>query len=256
MTLADKLVVVSGGGSGMGRLACRRMAAAGARVLALDVDEAGLAATAAGHAAIHTRRVDVTDHAAVQAAVAAAEASLGPVQRVYNAAAIMPFGKLIEQDNATLHRIMAINWGGLVNIAQATLPGMVKRRSGDFISFSSMSGIIPTLYTGGYNASKFAVSAFTEVLYHENRDSGVRFACVCPPPVNTPLLKQGWATVMPKTVQAMPAIEADEVLDAIEASLAKGEFLCFPGKGTKRGYLMRRLFPNLIWKGVHQNEGF
>lgn len=256
MDLSAKLVIVTGGGSGMGRLACQMMARAGAQVAAFDVNEAGLAETAEGNAGIHARRVDVTDAAQVQAAVSEFEQSLGPVQRVYNAAAIMPFGKLIEQDNATIHRVMAINYGGLVNIAQATVPGMVRRGSGDFISFSSMSGIIPTLLTGAYNASKFAVSAFTEILYHENRDRGVRFACVCPPPVATPLLKQGWDTGMPKTVANMEPIAPAEVLEAIEQALARGEFLVFPGKGTRRGYLMRRLFPGLIWKGVHQNEGF
>ena len=134
------------------------------------------------------------------------------------------------------------------------LGGFLFSGAGDFVSFSSMSGIIPTLFTGAYNASKFAVSAFTEVLYHENIDSGVRFVCVCPPPVATPLLQQGWATVMPKTVSNMEPIAPLEVLDAIEAALEKGQFWVFPGKGTRRGYVMRRWFPNLIWKGVHKNE--
>jgi NAD(P)-dependent dehydrogenase (short-subunit alcohol dehydrogenase family) len=256
MDMSGRVVLVTGGGSGMGRLACRMMRQRGAQVVAFDVNEAGLAETAGNDPMIRTERVDVTDFAAVSAAVNEVTAALGPFNRVYNAAAIMPLGLLLEQDNATVHRIMAINYGGLVNIAQATLPAMLRRDSGDFISFSSMSGIIPTLMTGGYNASKFAVSAFTEVLYHENRASALRFACVCPPPVATPLLQQGYDTVMPKTVESMAPIEPQEVLDAIEAALDKGQFWVFPGKGTRRGYLMRRLFPSLIWKGVHQNEGF
>lgn len=256
MGVSAKVVIVTGGGSGMGRLACRMMSARGARVAAFDINEGGLAETAGADSNIHVRRVDITDAAAVSAAVGEVSDTLGPVHRVYNAAAIMPFGRLIEQDNATIHRVMAINYGGLVNIAQATVPGMVERGAGDFISFSSMSGIIPTLLTGAYNASKFAVSAFTEILYHENRASGVRFACVCPPPVATPLLQQGWDTVMPKTVSGMPPIEPQLVLDCIETALDKGKFWVFPGKGTRIGYIMRRLFPDLIWKDVHQKEGF
>jgi len=256
MDMKGKVVLVTGGGSGMGRLACQLMSGRGARVVAMDVNEQGLAETAGGDANIVTRRIDITDFASVSAAVREAEDTLGPVHRVYNAAAIMPLGKLLEQDNATVQRIMAINYGGLVNIAQAALPAMVRRGAGDFISFSSMSGIIPTLMTGGYNASKFAVSAFTEVLFHENRASGVRFACVCPPPVATPLLAQGYATVMPKMIESMPPIEPREVLDAIDAALARGQFWVFPGKGTRTGYIMRRLFPNLIWKDVHKKEGF
>ena len=187
MDMTGKVVLVTGGGSGMGRLACQLMSRRGARVLALDVNEQGLAETAAGDAGIVTRLLDVTDFAAVDAALREAEATLGPVHRVYNAAAIMPLGKLLEQDNATVHRIMAINYGGLVNIAQAALPAMIRRGAGEFVSFSSLAGWIPMLRVGAYNASKFAVSAFTEVLYHENRASGLRFACVCPPPVATPV---------------------------------------------------------------------
>ncbi|MCP5321782.1 MAG: SDR family oxidoreductase [Pseudomonadales bacterium] len=256
MDMNGKVVLVTGGGSGMGQLACRLMSERGARVAALDVNEAGLAQTAQGHERITTYRVDVSDFAEVDATARRIEDTLGPVHRVYNAAAIMPFGKALEHANAQVHRVMAINYGGLVNIAQATLPAMVRRGSGDFISFSSMSGIIPTLLTSAYNASKFAVSAYTEVLYHENRSSGVRFVCVCPPPVATPLLKQGYATVMPKTVEMMPPIQPAEVLDAIEATLAKGEFWVFPGKQTRIGYIMRRLFPNLVWKNCHKTEGF
>jgi len=256
MDMTGKVVLVTGGGSGMGRLACQLMSRRGARVLAFDVNEQGLAETAGDDANIVARRVDITDFAAVDAAVREAEQSLGPIHRVYNAAGIMPLGKLLEQDNATVHRIMAINYGGLVNIAQAALPAMVRRGAGDFISFSSMAGIIPVLMTGAYNASKFAVSAFTEVLWHENRASGLRFACVCPPPVATPLLQQGYATVMPKSIEAMPPIEPHEVLECIESALAKGDFWVFPGKGTRTGYLMRRFFPNLVWKDVHKKEGF
>lgn len=186
------------------------MSERGARMAALDVNEEGLAQTAQGHERITAYRVDVSDFAEVDATARRIEDTLGPIHRVYNAAAIMPFGKALEHANAQVHRVMAINYGGLVNIAQATLPAMVRRGSGDFISFSSMSGIIPTLLTSAYNASKFAVSAYTEVLYHENRSSGVRFVCVCPPPVATPLLKQGYATVMPKTVEMMPPIQPVE----------------------------------------------
>lgn len=256
MEMRDRVVLVTGGASGMGRLACRMMAARGARVAALDVNEGGLAETTAGHTGIHPQRVDVTDFRELGAVVARVVQELGPIDRVYNAAAIMPLGKLLEQDNTVVHRLMAINYGGLVNVAQATLPAMVARGSGEFISFSSLAGWLPMLGVGAYNATKFAVSAFTEVLYHENRASGVRFACVCPPPVATPLLQQGYDTVMPKTIAEMEPIEPQVVLDAIEAALARGEFWVFPGKGSRRATLLRRWLPELVWKGVHEREGY
>jgi NAD(P)-dependent dehydrogenase (short-subunit alcohol dehydrogenase family) len=257
MTNNNQVVLITGGGSGMGREAARRFAAAGAKVALFDVNTAGMAETAESSANIHSWTVDMTDYAAVCAAVQQVESQLGPVERLYNCAAIMPFGKLVEQNNAIIHKQMAINYGGLVNITQAVLPGMLQRHRGDFVSFASMAGIIPMLLTGAYTASKFAVLAFTETLYHENINSGVRFACVCPPAVATPLLQQGRDTVWPKMLDTTgDPISPKEVIDEVEACLAKGKFMVLPTRNAKIGSIMRRWFPGLIWKQVHQVEGF
>ena len=256
MAFEGKVALVTGGGSGMGRTAARILAANGATVALFDVNEPGMAETAEGYDTVKPYIVDVSDTDAVHQAVARVVDELGPIDRVANAAAIMPFGKLLEQDPKVQLKLMAINFGGLVNIATATLPAMVARGSGDFISFSSMSGIIPGLLMGGYCTSKSAVQTYTETLYHENRESGVRFVCACPPPVATPLWKQAEDTVIPKLTQAAPALEPEEVIADIEACLEKGKFLSMPGKGTSIGYLMRRLFPNYLWNYSHKAEGF
>ena len=255
MAFDGRVVFITGGGSGMGRLAARNLARAGARVAALDVNEEGLVETAHGHDGITPLRLDVTDPSAVEAAVKQVETDLGPIDRVYNAAAIMPTGTLLEQDLATIHQIMAINYGGVVNVARAALPLMLERGRGDLVNFASMAGWLPVLYLGAYNASKFAVVAFSEVLYHENRGRGVRFACVCPPPVATPLLKQAQDNVWPKIFDEAPPIEPQQVLDAIETTLEKDRFWVFPGRGTKLAWRLRRFLPGLFWRRVHQIEG-
>lgn len=255
MAGTDGIAFITGAGSGMGRLAARNLAAAGMRVAALDVNAQGLLETAEGHQDIRTMEVDVTDHAAVADAVARAETDIGPIRRVYNAAAIMPLGKVLDQDVEVFHRVMAINYNGVVNVAKATLPPMLERGSGDQIIFASIAGWLPTIYMAAYDASKFAVVAFTEVLYHENRDRGVRFACVCPPPVRTPLLNQARDTVWPKVFDGAPPIEPQDVLDEIDRTLEKDAFWVFPGNGTKTAWRVRRFFPNLLWKRVHRAEG-
>ena len=257
MSNAADLVLITGGGSGMGREAARRFASRGANVALFDLNEAGMAETAAGFDNVHGWSVDVTDFNAVCAAVAEVEAKLGPILRLYNCAAIMPFGKLVEQDNAIIHKQMAINYGGLVNITQAVLPGMLQQGRGDFVSFASMAGWIPMLKTGAYTATKFAVRAFTETLQHEHLNSGIRFACVCPPAVATPLLKQGRESDWPKMLEDQgEPITPEVVIDAIEKCLDKGKFFVLPTRDAKIGVFMRRLFPGLIWKQVHQVEGF
>jgi NAD(P)-dependent dehydrogenase (short-subunit alcohol dehydrogenase family) len=255
MAFRGRVALISGAASGMGRLAARNLAREGALVAALDVNEAGLRETADGEDRIHPFPVDVTDAAAVAAVAKEAEARLGPVDRVYAAAAIMPLGRLLEQDLDVIHRVMAINYDGVVNVTRATLPGMLERGSGDFVTFASMAGWMPILFMGAYNASKFAVVAFSEVLYHENRGRGVRFACVCPPPVKTPLLEQGRATHWPKILDETPPIAPEAVLEAIEASLEKDAFWVFPGRGTSLGWRMRRWLPDLLWSRVHKVEG-
>lgn len=256
MAFNGKVALITGAGSGMGQLAAWRLAAAGARVAALDVSEKGLAQTTAGKSNIAAYPVDVTRTEAVDEVTLRVTQELGPIDRVINAAAIMPFGRLLDQPTEQIHRLMAINYGGLVNVSKATLPGMLERGHGDFISFSSMLGQMPTLLTGAYAATKFAVSCYTEVLYHENRDRGVRFVCVCPPAVKTPLLQQAIETSWPKLLDGNPPIAPEDVLDAIETSLERGEFWCLPGKGSRLGYVMRRLMPGAVWKQVHKVEGF
>jgi NAD(P)-dependent dehydrogenase (short-subunit alcohol dehydrogenase family) len=248
-----KVALVTGGASGMGRLSARRLAAAGAQVAILDVNEAGLRETKGDVAGIHVFPVDVTDARAVTAAVRRIESELGPIDRVMNAAAIMPTDLLVNQDADLVNRIMAINYGGTVNAALAVLPGMLARGCGDLVNFASVAGWLPTLHFGAYNASKFAVVAFTEVLYHENRGRGVRFACVCPPPVATPLLDQ--AKSQPKILAELPPIAPERVLDAIERDLERGRLMVYPDRNASFVVWARRHLPRLTWWNIHRIEG-
>jgi NAD(P)-dependent dehydrogenase (short-subunit alcohol dehydrogenase family) len=254
MAFHGKVALVTGAASGMGRLAARRLAAGGARVAALDVNEPGLRETRGDDERIRIWPVDVTDARAVAEAVRAVEAELGPVDRVMNAAAIMPTDRLLDQDPELVNRIMAINYGGTVNVTYAALPGMIERRRGDLVNFASVAGWMPSLHFGAYNASKFAVVAFTEVLHHENRGSGVRFACVCPPPVATPLLDQ--AKSQPKVLSQAPAIAPETVLDAIERDLERGKLMVYPDRTAAAAVWMRRHLPGLLWRNIHRVEGF
>jgi NAD(P)-dependent dehydrogenase (short-subunit alcohol dehydrogenase family) len=253
MAFDGKVALITGAASGIGQLAAQRLASAGAAVAALDVDEEGLRQTASGHESIRNWAVDVTNPQAVEAAVRQVEAEFGPIDRVCNAAAIMPTSLLIDQDRELIHRIMEINYGGTVNVTLATLPGMLERGHGDLIHFASMAGWVPSPHFGAYNASKFAVVAFSEVLYHENRRRGVRIACVCPPPVATPLLEQ--ATSKPRLLEELAPIQPGAVLDAIERSLEKGELFVFPDRRSKLSWRLRRWLPGRVWRRLHQLEG-
>jgi NAD(P)-dependent dehydrogenase (short-subunit alcohol dehydrogenase family) len=237
----------------MGQLSAWRLAADGVAVAAVDVDEGGLAATGRRAPSVRPYVCDVADWDAVQQTVAQAEADLGPIDRVVNAAAIAPTAPLLDQPMDEIRRMTEVNYLGTVHVTKAALPAMIERGHGDLVQYASLAGWLPSHYFGAYSATKFAVVAFTEILYHENLGSGVRMVCVCPPIVDTPLLDQVRRGAE-KLLEASRPIRPETVLDAVEQGLDQGELFVFPGPGTRLIALLRRWAPGLVWKRLHDVE--
>jgi NAD(P)-dependent dehydrogenase (short-subunit alcohol dehydrogenase family) len=247
MTFRGSVALITGAASGMGQLSAWRLAAEGVKVAALDIDEAGLERTATRAPSVVPIVCDVRDWAAVQQAVAHVEHELGPIDRVTNAAAIAPTAPLLEQPVEVIERLMAINYLGTVHVTKATVPAMLHRGHGDLVNFASLAGWLPSLGFGAYSATKFAVVAFTETLAHEIAGRGVRVACVCPPIVDTPLLDQVGEGAQ-DLLDATKAIQPEQVLDAIERSIDRGELFVWPTVETRIAQLVRRLAPGVLWK--------
>jgi short-subunit dehydrogenase len=223
--------------------------------VALDVDGDGLARTARRAPNIEVHRCDVRDHDAVVALVEQTERRHGAIDRVMNAAAIAPAGLLVEQSFEELRRLIEVNYLGVVSVTKATLPRLLERGRGDLVQFGSLAGWLPSQKLGGYSATKAAVVSFSETLYHECLGRGVRMVCVCPPPVDTPMLVQIEGEGRgPRGLKDLPPIRPEEVLDAIEDGLEAGELLVFPGRGATTLWRLRRLAPGLLWKRVDAAE--
>ena len=106
---------------------------------------------------------------------------------------------------------------------------------------------MPTPSLGVYSATKHALVAFSEVLAHELQSTGVKLACVCPPLVDTPMIRQledGGVTSHTKVTPLAPQV----VIDAVERALAVGELFVFPGRGTKGDGPHPPSGPRLRWK--------
>lgn len=253
MSFSGEVVVVTGAASGMGRLASQRYAKAGKTVVGLDLNAEGLQETAQGFDNLKTFQVDITSWEDVNNVVNMIENEIGPIDRLVNCAGIMPLGTLSSQSVSLIDKIMQVNYNGTVNSNKAVLPHMEKRGKGEIINFASIAGWGPAISFGAYNAAKFAVVAWSEVLHHENTYSGIKVTCVCPPPVNTPLLRN--AINVPKVLKSSPAVEPDFIIDAMEKAIAKNQLHCFPGFRTRLAYIARRLMPNFVWKMVVMIEG-
>ena len=134
--MKEESIFITGAGSGMGQMAARQFAAEGYAVAAIDVNEKGLLETAENHQNIRTFKTDVTNYEAVAEVVNETESKLGPIKRVYNAAAIMPLGRVLDQDVEVIHRVMDINYNGVVNVSKAVLPKLLERDQGELINFA------------------------------------------------------------------------------------------------------------------------
>ena len=251
--MSGKVAIVTGGASGMGQITARRLARQGAKVAIFDVIEKGLQATAAESGNITAFRCDISSLQEVEAKVAEVAATLGPIELLVHAAALMPSHKLVDHTHEGMEKLFRINYFGTTYMVRSVLPAMMERRRGRIIAFGSIAGVALVPKMGAYCATKAAVNAYVEVLQNEIRNSGVRVHLVCPPAVNTPLVDQTIATDTPGSIieakKSGRLADPEHMIDAIEKGVRKDRDIIYP-KEAKLLYFWRALFPKLWWKTV------
>lgn len=182
----NKVVVVTGAGSGMGRAYAVEFAKLGARLALNDYDAASLAETVALIAgtpgiAIHSAAFDVSNRRAMEAFAADVQAQLGNAHVIINNAGIAGAGKPVWATPVeTIERVMRINFYGVVHGTQVFLPQLVANGEGAVVNVSSIFGLIGPPNHGDYCASKFAVRGFTEALMTELQESPISVHLVHP----------------------------------------------------------------------------
>jgi len=249
--MTGKVALVTGGASGMGRIIALRLAARGAKVAIFDVNEEGLAETAALAEGISPFRCDISSIEDVEAKVAEIASSLGPIDHLVHAAALMPSHKLIDETHESMERLFRINYFGTTYLVKAVLPAMLERKSGRIIAFGSVAGYAMVPHMGAYCATKAAVNTYMEVLQNEIRGSGVNVHLVCPPAVNTPLIDQALETDFPGSIMEAKKsgrlANPEKIVDAIDKGVAKNKDIIYPGE-ARLLQLWHALFPRLWWK--------
>jgi short-subunit dehydrogenase len=255
---AIQTAVVTGAGSGMGRIWARRMAKLGARVVAIDINEEGLRETARDLQNIETKKCDVGHLESLKKISADVLAKFGTIDRVVHGAAIMPTAYLMKENPERIKHVMRVNYEGTVNVSHAFLPAMLERNYGEFVIFGSVAADALTPQMGAYCASKAAVNAFVEILQHENHKSDVLIHLACPPATDTPLIDQARNTSNPKyfergfeqNIIAKP----EDVIDEIERALARGKKISRPHYMAKSLHFARRFAPGMLWKVIMRSD--
>ena len=184
--MAKPLVVVTGASSGIGEAIARQMSEKGHPLLLLARRLERL--TALDLPNTLCRKVDVTDRAAVKAAITEAEEKFGPVDCLINNAGLMQLGMAHEQDPAEWDNMIDVNIKGVLNGVHAVLAGMKARKSGTIINVSSVAGKKGFPSHVAYCGTKYAVHGLSETLREEVSDDSVRVITIAPGAVETELL--------------------------------------------------------------------
>jgi 2-keto-3-deoxy-L-fuconate dehydrogenase len=182
----DKTVLVTAAGQGIGRATALAFAAAGARVIATDINETTLAELN-GKPGIETHRLDVLSTDNVTAVVAA----IGPVDVLFNGAGFVHAGSILEMPDEDFDFALDLNVRSMIRTIRAVLPAMIERGGGAIINMSSVASSIkgvPNRFA--YSTTKAAVVGLTKSVAADYVGQGIRCNAICPGTVESPSLQE------------------------------------------------------------------
>lgn len=234
---ADRVLLITGAASGIGRQLALDLAAEGARIGAVDRNAEALAALgkhldSQPFAAI---TADVTRPEEMRQAVAQVESALGSVDMLIASAGVgmaTPALNLRADDMAAL---IGVNLLGVANSIEAVLPGMIQRRSGHIVALSSLASFRGMPLMAGYCASKAGVNALMEALRVELRGYNIHFTTVCPGWIRTPMTEN---LSIPTPDMMEVQVAARRILDAVRR---RETFVAFPPGMARRLRFLRWL---------------
>jgi NAD(P)-dependent dehydrogenase (short-subunit alcohol dehydrogenase family) len=226
MDIKDKVVIVTGGASGIGLALCEAFAAQGARgVVVADLDGAGASQVAGTIGGIGVA-VNVADEADVQRLVQTATERFGQVDLFCSNAGVIVRA---DEDASNEHwqRHWDVNVMAHVYAARAVLPQMLARGEGYLLHTASAAGLLSQVNAAPYSVTKHAAVAFAEWLSIAYGERGIRVSCLCPQGVRTPMLRSADGGSRPSFL-ADGALSAPQVAQAVVEGLRKEEFLILP----------------------------
>jgi NADP-dependent 3-hydroxy acid dehydrogenase YdfG len=218
MRLENKIAIVTGAGSGIGKAIAASFAGEGAQVLSVGrtLEKLEQAKSQAGATAsrIHPRALDVSDQAAVARLVRSAVEEFGKIDILVNNAGTNVRQRALDVlSPEDFDKMVRVNLSGPFYLVHEVLPVMRSRRDGLIINVSSVAGVrASTLGGAGYTASKFGLSGLSKTIGMEEGKNGIRSCSICPGEVNTPILEN--RLVVPDAAQRAVMLQPEDLAAA------------------------------------------
>ncbi|MVM30943.1 SDR family NAD(P)-dependent oxidoreductase [Spirosoma sp. HMF4905] len=251
MQPANKTIVVTGAGSGIGRELTLQLLRKGANVAGVDINQNALSETqqlaGVGDERFKGYVLDITDQARVENFPTEVITHFGAVDGlINNAGIIQPFKPVNELTFDQINRVMQVNFYGTVYLTKAFLPHFLQRPEAHIVNVSSMGGFIPFPGQTLYGAAKAAVKIFTEGLHAELADTAVRVTVVHPGAIATNITANSGLPgpkVDPNAASSKMALSASKAADIIIRAMEKNKYRVTVGKDATLLDILYRLSP-------------
>ena len=254
-SLADKVAIVTGGGSGIGEAVSRELARRGARVVVADIrgnEAERVSAAIADRGGLATASsIDVSKEQDIRALVADTASEYGRLDYQFNNAGIVIGGDARDLTSGQWRKVLDVNLYGVLYGTLAAYPIMVKQGFGHIVNTSSGAGLVPTPLNAPYCTAKYAVVGLSLSLRMEGADLGVKVSVVCPGYVRTPIFDTAVVAGMPQELASRPPgrikmMDAAEAAQVILGGVARNQaVIAFP-RYVRWAWRAVCLFPRLL----------
>ena len=251
----EKVAIVTGAASGIGKAVAMELCKRGAHVIFTDraEDEVKAACDSANPKGGSAEAVvlDVTDYEATRNVVEKAVSAHGKIDFMFNNAGIAIAGEFRDVDLDEWHRLFEINLFGVVNGMKAVYPIMINQGFGHIINTSALAGVIPLPGNAVYVAAKHAMVGLSSTVRIEGKDLGVKVSVVCPGHIKTPIFENAAMIRLDKEKAVegftkIPGITSEQCARIILRGVEKNKHIIVVTMFAKMMYLFQRISPGLV----------
>jgi NAD(P)-dependent dehydrogenase (short-subunit alcohol dehydrogenase family) len=249
VSVAEKVVAITGGARGIGLATATVLQGLGAVVAIGDIDRSAVKEAGSRLDLKVGRRLDVTDRRSFADFLDHVEDQLGPVDVLVNNAGVIAVGSAVDEADAVTRRVLDVNIYGVILGTKLAAQRMLPRGHGHIVNIASLGSVLPAEGVATYCATKHAVLGYTDTVRLENRGSGVHFSAILPALINTEMIAGvGHA-------KGIKNAEPDDVGRAVAGVIAKPKARVFVPRSIGRAATLQRFLPQRVTEAAGRATG-